>query len=51
MSTVLEFRPRQQPAYTDSAALNDIHALLSAVGAADPDLTRDIGSWPGPAGR
>jgi len=42
-STVTWLRPPGQPAHTDTAALNDIHALLTATGGgSDQDLLGDI---------
>jgi hypothetical protein len=43
-STVTRLRPRSQRAYTDSAALNDIHALLTTIrrGGDREDLAGDI---------
>ena len=42
-STVTRLRPRSQPAYTDTAALNDIHALLTTTtGSTDGELLGDI---------
>jgi hypothetical protein len=41
--TVTWLRPRGQPGYTDTAALNDIHALLTTgTGDGDRDLLGDI---------
>lgn len=42
-STVTRLRPREQPGYPDSAALNDIHALLTTSSPAEPELVADIG--------
>ena len=51
-STVTPLRPRQPAGYTDSAALNDIHALLTtSVGSGDPRLLADIGQILARAGR
>ena len=42
-ATVTRLRPRGQPAYTDTAALNDIHALLTATSSGDGrELLGDI---------
>jgi hypothetical protein len=40
--TVTRLRPRELRGYTDSAALNDIHALLTTSGDGEPDLLGDI---------
>ena len=36
---VVPLRPRTRPGYTDTAALNDIHALLTTAGPGDAALT------------
>lgn len=43
-STVARLRPRDQPKYTDTAALNDIHALLTTTTTTSTgrDLLADI---------
>ena len=42
-STVTRLRPRGQPACTDTAAVNDIHALLTTTSIGDSrDLLGDI---------
>ena len=43
-STVTRLRPRDPAAYTDAAALNDIHALLTTTAADDPaEVLVDLG--------
>ena len=50
--TVTPLRPRAPTAYTDTAALNDIHALLTAGRPRRrPRWPTSPRSWPGPAGR
>lgn len=41
-STVTRLRPRARPAYSDTAALNDIHALLTTTGDAGHELPGDV---------
>ena len=51
-STVTRLRPRGQPAYTDTAALNDIHALLTTSGCGGgPELVSDLAEILARAGR
>jgi len=42
-SNVRRLRPRGQPAYGDSAALNDIHALLTTCSDPDRDVLACVG--------
>ena len=41
-ATVTRLRPRAQPPYTDTAALNDIHALLTTSSHPSPELLGDV---------
>jgi len=51
-STVTWLRPRGQPAYTDTSALNDIHALLTSATQGDAQaLLADIAEILGRSGR
>jgi len=40
--TVTRLHPRARPGYTDTAALNDIHALLTTSADADPAVLGDV---------
>ncbi|HVB45643.1 MAG TPA: hypothetical protein VNF47_23455 [Streptosporangiaceae bacterium] len=42
-ATVIPLRPRRQPAYTDTAALNDIHALLTTTSTEPAQALTDVG--------
>ena len=42
--TVTRLHPRGRPAYTDAAALNDIHTLLTATEGSDREVLSDIAS-------
>jgi len=41
-STVTPLHPRGRPGYTDTAALNDIHALLTTSQDSDQPLLGDV---------
>jgi hypothetical protein len=42
-ATVTPLRSRRQPAYTDTAALNDIHALLTTTSTGPTQALADVG--------
>lgn len=48
---VVPLRPRTRPGYTDTAALNDIHALLTTSTTADRELLADVAAILVGAGR
>jgi hypothetical protein len=48
---VTRLRPRTVPGYTDAAALNDIHALLTSTSTASAGLLSDLGLILARAGR
>lgn len=50
MPTVIPLRPGAAGAYTDTDALNDIHALLTTTGPGNATRPTSRNSWPGPVG-